>query len=92
MSSTELFEAASNSKMLKECPSLNEVHYSHELQSSISGLKFKQLMVFAKILAVVVFPTPLDPKNKNACAKWSFLIAFFKVVVMDDCPTTVSKV
>jgi hypothetical protein len=40
----------------------------------------------------VVLPTPLGPQNKNACASWWFFMAFFKVVVMCSCPTTVSKV
>ena len=33
---------------------------------SINGLPFKQLRDLAKILAIVVFPTPLIPVNKNA--------------------------
>ena len=69
MSSTELFDAASNSRILNECPSLKEVQDSHELHGSISGVRFMQLIVLAKIRAVVVFPTPRDPKNKKACAK-----------------------
>ena len=43
----------------------------------------KQLMVLAKIRAVVVLPTPLDPQNKKACARCWFLIAFLSVLVMD---------
>ena len=51
MSSTELFDAASNSKILYE-------------KSSI-GLSLLNLLIsFAKILAQVVFPTPLGPQNK----------------------------
>lgn len=49
-------------------------------------------MVFAMIRAQVVFPTPLGPQNKKACANVLFRMAFFKVVVIDCCPTTVSKV
>src|ERR1041385_8278221 len=49
-------------------------------------------MVFARIRAQVVFPTPRGPQKRNACARCLFLIAFFKVVVMEDCPTTVLKV
>jgi hypothetical protein len=48
-------------------------------------------MVLAKILAQVVLPTPLGPQNKKAWAKWLFKMAFFKVVVICDCPTTVLK-
>jgi hypothetical protein len=55
-------------------------------------VKFVQLIVLAKMRAQVVLPTPLGPQNKNACAKWLFLMAFFKVVVICDCPTTLSKV
>jgi hypothetical protein len=61
------------------------------LQASPSGVLFSQLIVLARILAQVVLPTPLGPQNKKACASWLFLIAFFKVVVMCDCPTTVLK-
>jgi len=78
--------------MLKECDSLNEVHDSHLLQASKFSDTLSQFMVFARILAQVVFPTPLGPQNKNACAKCLFLIAFFKVFVMDACPITLSKV
>ena len=48
-------------------------------------------MVFAKIRAQVVLPTPLGPQNKKACAKWLLKMAFFKVVVICDWPTTVLK-
>jgi hypothetical protein len=48
-------------------------------------------MVLANILAQVVLPTPLGPQNKNACASWLFLMAFFSVVVICACPTTVLK-
>lgn len=48
-------------------------------------------MVLARIRAQVVLPTPLGPQNRNAWASWLFLIAFFKVVVICGCPTTVEK-
>ena len=48
---------------------LNDLHESQVSQASPSGLKFSQLMVFAKIRAHVVLPTPLGPQNKKACAK-----------------------
>jgi len=51
-----------------------------------------QLIVFARIRAQVVFPTPLGPQNKKACASCPLRIAFFKVEVIDCCPTTVSNV
>src|SRR5258705_4686243 len=62
------------------------------LQASPSFVWFSQLIVLAKILAQVVLPTPLGPQNKNACASCWFLIAFLSVVVICDCPMTVSKV
>jgi hypothetical protein len=49
-------------------------------------------MVLARIRAVVVLPTPLEPQNKNAWARCSFLMAFLSVFVIDCWPTTVSKV
>jgi hypothetical protein len=66
MSSTELFEAASSSIMLNDWPLLNEVQDSQLLHGSVFSPMFKQLIVFAKILAQVVFPTPLGPQNKKA--------------------------
>jgi hypothetical protein len=51
-----------------------------------------QLIDLAMMRAQVVLPTPRGPQNKNACARILFLIAFFSVVVMAACPTTVSKV
>jgi hypothetical protein len=50
------------------------------------------LIVFASIRAQVVLPTPLGPQNKKACASWLWRMAFFKVVVICACPTTVSNV
>src|SRR6185369_11973997 len=92
MSSTELLLAASSSWMFKEVPSLKEMQELHLLQASPSEVLFSQLIVFAKILAQVVLPTPLGPQNKNAWASCWFLIAFLSVVVICDWPMTVSKV
>lgn len=64
----------------------------HVLQASPSVVWFSQLMVLARIRAQVVLPTPLGPQNKKACASCWCLIAFLSVVVICDCPTTVSKV
>src|SRR4030095_4420777 len=91
MSSTELLLAASSSWMFNDVPSLKEMQELHLLQASPSGVRLSQLIVLAKILAQVVLPTPLGPQNKNAWASWLFFIAFFKVVVICDCPTTVSN-
>src|SRR6202007_737343 len=92
MSSTELFDAASNSNTFNDCPLLKEVQLSHLSQASVSSVKLKQLMVLAKIRAQVVLPTPRGPQNKKACAKCLLFIAFFNVLVMELCPTTVSNV
>jgi hypothetical protein len=54
--------------------------------------EFSQLMVLAMIRAQVVLPTPLGPQKRNACARWLFLMAFLRVLVMEACPTTISKV
>src|SRR5450432_1336276 len=77
--------------MLREVPLSNETQELQTLQASPSGDLFSQLIVFARILAQVVLPTPRGPQNKNACASWLFLIAFLRVVVICDCPTTVLK-
>lgn len=49
-------------------------------------------MVLAMMRAQVVLPTPRGPQNRKAWAKVLLRMAFFNVVVMDCCPTTVSKV
>jgi hypothetical protein len=67
--------------MLYDRCSLNAIHDSHALQASPSEEGERQLMVFAKIRAQVVFPTPLGPQNKYACANLFVAMAFFKVVV-----------
>ena len=92
ISSTELLLAASNSCIFSDVPSLNDLQELHLLQASPSFVCFSQLIVFASILAQVVLPTPLGPQKRNACANWLCLIAFFKVVVICACPTTVSNV
>ena len=66
ISSTELLEAPSNSNTFNEFPVLKEIQESQVSQASIASLRLKQLIVFAKIRAVVVFPTPLEPQNRNA--------------------------
>ena len=52
----------------------------------------RQLMVLAMMRAQVVLPTPRGPQNRKACAKVLLRMAFFRVLVMEACPTTVSKV
>jgi len=92
ISSTELFEAASSSWILKETDLLNERQDSHLSHASTILTGLRQLIVFARIRAQVVFPTPLGPQNKKACASWLLRMAFCKVEVIDCCPTTVSNV
>ena len=58
----------------------------------MSAVGCRQLMVLAMIRAQVVFPTPLGPQNRNAWASVLLRMAFFRVVVIDCWPTTVSKV
>jgi hypothetical protein len=69
MSSTELFEAASNSYTFNEFPVLKEMHESQTSHASMFSVRLKQLMVFARIRADDVFPTPRDPQKRNACAR-----------------------
>ena len=75
MSSTELFEAASNSKILNA-------------KSSSSFSVPSWLIFLARIRAQVVLPTPRGPVNNKACAKWSLSIALSKVLVIACWPTT----
>ncbi|EPR67987.1 hypothetical protein ADICYQ_3059 [Cyclobacterium qasimii M12-11B] len=48
---------------------LKAAHELHSLHASPLSCLFSQFMVLARILAQVVFPTPLGPQNKKACAK-----------------------
>src|ERR1700694_3815059 len=91
ISSTELLEAASSSWMFMDVPSLKEMQEWHWLQASPSDVGCSQLIVLARMRAQVVLPTPRGPQNRKAWASWWFLMAFFRVVVMCSCPTTVSK-
>jgi len=71
---------------------MNERQESQVPQASPLGCKLVQFTVLANIRAQVVLPTPRGPQNKNECASWLFLIAFFNVLVICCCPTTLSKV
>ena len=64
MSSTELFEAASNSWMESDPPWSNDRQVGHDPQASPDGSRLLQLMVLAKMRAQDVFPTPLGPQNR----------------------------
>ena len=87
MSSTELLEAASSSWMQYERPWAKEMHDSHSPQGSRSAPGFMQFIVFAKILALEVFPTPRGPQNRYAWASCPLFIEFLRVVAMLSCPT-----
>ena len=78
--------------MLKEVLLLKARHDSHSLQASRFSVGWRHLMVLAMIRAQVVLPTPRGPQNRKACAKVLLRMAFFKVLVMEPWPTTVSKV
>lgn len=88
MSATELFEAPSSSWMLNDADVLNDRHELHLLHASSSSVRCSQFMVFAKMRAQVVFPTPRGPQNRKACASWFLRIALFRVLVMESCPIT----
>ena len=64
MSSTELLEAASSSWIQYERPCANEMQDSHSPHGSRSAPGLRQFMVFAKILAVEVLPTPRGPQKR----------------------------
>jgi hypothetical protein len=55
--------------MLKEFDSLKEIQDSQLSHGSIFSLMFWQLIVFAKIRAQVVLPTPLGPQKRKDWAK-----------------------
>ena len=70
---------------------MNEIHELQVSQASASAVRLVQLIVLARIRAQVVLPTPRGPQKRNECASCSVLMAFFRVVVICDCPTTVLK-
>ena len=91
ISSTELFEAASSSYTFKEAPELKLKQDSHLSQASVSFVLCVQLIVFAKILAVVVFPTPLIPVKMNAWANLPLLRELLNVLTSESCPISSLK-
>lgn len=92
ISSTPLLDAASSSWMLYDLCWLNATHDSQLLHASLSGVRFMQLIVFAKMRAQVVLPTPRGPLKRYACASLLPTMAFFNVVVRASCPTTLLNV
>ena len=72
--------------MQYERPSLKEMQDSHSPQGSMSGPGLEQLIVFAKIRAALVLPTPLGPQNRYACASWPLRIEFLRVLAILSWP------
>ena len=64
ISSTPLFEAASSSTIFRDRPSLNARHESHSLHGLPLAVGLVQFIVFAKMRAHEVLPTPRDPQNR----------------------------
>ena len=64
---------------------------SHSPQGSMSGPGLEQLIIFAKIRAVVVLPTPRGPQKRYACASCPLLIEFDSVLAIVSWPMSVSK-
>lgn len=63
---------------------------SHSLHKS-PFIGLMQLTAFAKILAILVFPTPLGPAKIYACAILSSKILFLRIFTTISCPTTSSN-
>ena len=89
ISSTPLFEAASSSWIQYERPSANERHDSHVPHGSMSSEGLEQLIIFAKIRAVVVLPTPRGPQKRYAWASCPLRIEFLRVWAILSCPIRV---
>ena len=85
------FDAASISITSSDPPAVISRHASHSLQGVAAG-PLTQLSAFAKMRAVVVFPTPRAPEKMYACATRLPRIAFASVPVTCCCPTTSSNV
>ena len=64
MSSIPLCDAASNSMIFIELPSLNARHEAHSLHASPSLPGFRQLMLLANMRAHEVLPTPREPQKR----------------------------
>lgn len=77
--------------MQYERPSMKDTHDSHSPQGSMSADGLAQLIVFAKIRAALVFPTPLGPQNRYACANWPLRMEFLRVLTILSWPMSDSK-
>ena len=65
---------------------------SHSLFKQLFFFESLQFKFFAKILAIVVLPTPLIPVNKKAFGILFVKIDFFIVSTIISCPTRSSKI
>src|SRR5512133_390711 len=77
--------------MEKERDSSKAMQDSHTPHGSIFSDRFRQLIVFANMRALVVFPTPRGPQKRYACASWFLRIEFLRVFAIFSCPISVSK-
>ena len=84
--STPLFDAASISIDVDARPSAISTQGVQTPQGSAVGAPFSQFSAFATSRAVVVFPTPRGPVNRNAWASWPVSSAFESVRTTCACP------
>src|SRR6204780_4956116 len=80
------FDAASISSTSSDVPAEISRHESQLPSGSAVG-PFTQFKAFARIRALVVFPTPRTPEKMYACATRFDWIAFASVRVTCCCPT-----
>src|SRR5215831_15497366 len=90
MLSTPVFDAASISNTSMDLPAAISWQDGHVLSGVMVG-PFSQLRPFARIRAVVVFPTPRGPEKRYAWPIRSIWIAFCRVWTIGFWPTTSSK-
>ena len=84
--SGKLFEAASSSWIEYERPLAKDLQDSHSPHGSRSAEGFIQFIVFAKMRAVLVLPTPRGPQKRYAWANCPLLMEFLRVVAMLSWP------
>src|SRR5438270_1237759 len=91
ISSIPRLEAASISIRSTAAPVPTSTQAAHTPHGSAPDL-FRQLMAFARILAVDVFPVPRTPENRYAWATRPCSTAFFNVLAIGSCPTRSANV
>src|SRR5580704_3370663 len=85
--SMPVFDAASSSATYKDLEPAISRQEGHSPQGSVVGA-LTQLSDFARMRAVVVFPTPRAPANRYAWCRLLDFMALPRVRVMASCPTT----